>query len=162
MKPCIVIGGALALLIVGSAHSSNVLSHRFLPEITIFNDSASEAIEIQAAQLDFIAPYSHKEQSFSELTIPFDVVSLSGVAVDYRLSLPISMHFCESNTGDATSLSGVTVKLDSKTWPSPSDVPFHSVRGKHFMTISYPTITQLDVNQLCYGTVGVQVEIATL
>lgn len=162
MKPYIVSGGMLFLLMAESVQSSNVISHTFTPQITLFNDSASESIEIQAPQLSFMTPYSHKEQSFSKLTIPFDVVSLSGVAVDYRLSLPISMHFCESNDAEVTSLNGVTVKLDNQTWPSLEDTPFHSARGKHFMTISYPTIMQSEVNQLCYGTLGVQVENVTL
>ncbi|RZP84930.1 hypothetical protein [Vibrio vulnificus] len=162
MKPYIVSGGMLLLLMVESAHSSNVISHTFAPQITLFNDSVSESIEIQAPQLSFVTPYSHKEQSFSQLTVPFDVVSLSGAAVDYRLSLPISMHFCESSGAEATPLNGVSVKLDNQTWPSLEDAPFHSARGKHFMTISYPMITQSEVNQFCYGTLGVQVENVTL
>lgn len=142
------------------ASTSGVIPHTFTPSATIFGQ-VSDSIEIRANQRTFITLYSVEERAFRPLNIPFDVASLDGLALDYRLTLPIFAHACEVN-GVSTALAGVKVVLDGKVWPS-EGVVFNGALNSHSIQLTYPEITQkVGVSQYCYGTVGVLAEVVSL
>lgn len=147
---------------------ASVIEHTFLPHVTIFKSSPSDTLEIIASKTDFIAQYDVSKQTFKPITIPFEVKSKKGNPINYRLTLPLSQHFCEDvETSEVSSLSALQFWLDGQPFaPTESSLPGNSgylfenqVRNDHAIRIQYPIHPQKNVEQRCYGTLGIQAEI---
>ncbi|MDK9782317.1 hypothetical protein KIT90_13090 [Vibrio sp. B172a] len=168
MKTNTILHGVLiAFGITNSAFASDKHQHVFSPYIHIINNiSPSDAIEIRASEKSFIIPYLDKNEAFAPLSMPFEVISLKGSNIDYKLTLPLVQNFCEIG-GITNKFSGVKLFLDGKPWAwSGSTSPGHegyqystSASQSHTMQLTYPKIKKARESQLCYGTLGVQVEI---
>lgn len=149
--------GSLAIALFCSyASATDVKSHTFLPFVVIAG-SSTDAIEIRTKQQIFTATYSVERQSFLPLSIPFEVVSLNGEPLNYRLTLPISIHQCEE-----TGLFGVDVTLGGEHWPALGRV-FNGSLNEHQMDLTFERVLQVEgVKQDCFGSLSVQVEVETL
>ncbi|WP_318462308.1 hypothetical protein [Photobacterium leiognathi] len=138
---------------------SNVLSKTFNPRVVIFNDVSSDELEIRAPQKEFYARYDTDTQTFHELTIPFDVISKKGTTVDYLMTIPIMTSSC--NADKETVFFDVNLSIDDKLWDG-TGLRFTGINNSHKMKLNYPRIEQKNINQQCTGTIGIQVQMATL
>ncbi|YCO02439.1 hypothetical protein ACB087_10125 (plasmid) [Vibrio sp. VNB-15] len=129
------------------------------PYVTIFGAS-SDAIKIQAKENTFSVRYSVEEQAFLPLDIPFDVVSLSGDVLNYRLTLPFQSAVC-LHEGVAREIKNPSIRLDGAVWPE-AGLPFNGSLNTHTMRFSFPVVEQKNTMQECYGVLGVRVEVMTL
>ncbi|WP_305816449.1 hypothetical protein [Photobacterium leiognathi] len=139
--------------------SATVISRTFTPNVTIFNNSHSDGLEIVAPQKDFVLLYDSDRQTFHDLKIPFDVVSKKGTVVDYKLSLPIIEGSCI--LGDDSENIVLDIYVNDNKWDG-DGLPFSGVRNSHVMTIAYPNLEQKNIDQKCFGIIGVQVESVVL
>ncbi|HIF9335437.1 TPA: hypothetical protein ACX6RM_003751 [Photobacterium damselae] len=147
---------------------ASVIEHTFSPHVTIFKSSSSDALEIIAPKTDFIAQYDMSKQTFKPITIPFEVKSKKGSPINYRLTLPLSQHFCEDVvTSEVSPLAALQFWLDGQPFaPTTSSLPGNDgylfenqVRNDHAIRIQYPIHSQKNAEQRCYGTLGIQAEI---
>ncbi len=155
MRKLSYISGLLLFFSPFLCFASDVISRTFLPSVEILGGSA-EAVEIRSKQQIYSAFYDEGAQSFYPLNINFDIISVYGDELDYRLTLPLSVHECESNELE------VSVALDHKLWPA-EGLEFYGKDNEHQMTLSFSPVPQLEVNaQSCFGTLIVQVEAVRL
>ncbi|PSU87542.1 hypothetical protein [Photobacterium kishitanii] len=145
-----------------------VIESIFSPQVTIFKSSVSDALEIIAKKNNFIAQYDESKHAFKPISIPFEVRSRKGTPINYRLTLPLSQHFCKNTvTKSITPLTGLQFWLDGQPLaPVASSLPGNrgylfekQVKNNHIIGIQYPPQPQTNVEQQCYGILGVQAEI---
>lgn len=142
--------------------ASSIIPRTFHPYADVFNENESSALEIVAKQTSFMTPYQYKMQSFADLFIPFEVRSKSEEMVSYRLSYPVFSHYCELND-EPTPINEVTIRLDNAAWPQEGGRFFDgALKREHVITLDYPVIELVSQSQLCYGTLGIQVELVHL
>ncbi|MBE8574173.1 hypothetical protein [Vibrio sp. OPT18] len=152
----VIITNVFLCIFSSSVMATNLGSGIFIPQVTI-DGNTSDAIKIQAKESLFLTVYSVEEQRFQPLSIPFDVVSLSGSDLPYRLTLPTSIHECEIS-GEV----GVEVKLNNAEW-SQEGSEFNGAFDSHVMNLVYESVPQQeDISQSCFGTLKVQVEVVGL
>ncbi|MFM2582438.1 hypothetical protein [Vibrio campbellii] len=149
-------------LISNSANATIV--HTFTPEVTIFKDNNFGDIEITGKR-DYQALYDTKLQAFKPLNIDFGVKNRSGEILEYSLTLPVSQHYCEGNSG-LVPLNGLSFTLDGKPFaPTNSDEGGHGGQTfsgsvhQHRLEVQYPNLPQSGDNQQCYGVLGLSAEV---
>ena len=132
----------------------------FAPFVVI-EGTGGQVIEIRADERMVSAVYSSSEQSFHPLSIPFQVVSVSGEPIDYQLSLVTSVHQCKREGGVSEIGVDVEVKLDGNAWPV-NGSSFTGKRDEHTMNLTYGPVPQIDLSQSCFGTLRVQAEVGVI
>lgn len=151
----IYLGVSLGILM---SQSVGAVDRTLRPSVTIFKGEPGEAIEIVADKTDFVAIYQTDQKTFVPLLIPFKVRSVLGVNIDYRLSLSLSQHFCQENSepdGPYQAWDGVTLWMNDTLFTTSTPVEVNDVvTQSHVLTVKYPERLQTDVDQLCYGTIG--------
>ncbi|WP_404973627.1 hypothetical protein [Vibrio campbellii] len=145
-------------VILYSHQSLAAVVHEFRPSVTI-EDTSGEALEIYASQTMFEVPYSFISQSFMPLSIPFEVVSVKGNAVDYRLSAVSASAVCLNEETEENIK--VEYRLDSQEWPA-SGLQYNGIRNAHVLDVAFPMMEQGSKSIQCEGQIGVQVELMTL
>lgn len=145
----------LFLFLFSDNIKAETFSHIFSPSVTIFG-STSNSVEIQSDQYNFFIPYSIEKKTFTELNIPFRVVSLDNSNINYKLSLVFQQHFCMRDNKES-SIDNVAIQLDKKPF-LPEGHPHFAVEKKHIMTLIFPEILAQKTSQQCQGTLGIQVE----
>lgn len=146
--------------------TANAIERALTPYVSIFNRSNSGAIQIKAPRTQFVIPYSDDDGSFSPLAIEFNVISLSETPIDYRLTLPLSQHFCVVDNKDTAltlkdiTIDGAPIASSLSTLPGHKGILTTGVKEKtHVMTVTYPRIERSSSSIFCYGTLGIQAEV---
>jgi hypothetical protein len=138
-----------------------VIEKPFSPQVTIIKNAPSDTIEIKTNQTDFVALYSASRGSFLPFNVPFAVRSVRGTALDYRIKLQASQHYCRNEGQADTVLSGVvSTALDGDAFPpvdsglpgSEGVLVSGSIESEHVMRVMFSSLPQKDVAQECYGT----------
>lgn len=139
----------------------NAAETRTFTPFVVIEGAGGQVIEIRADKRVFSALYSSPEQSFHPLSIPFQVVSVSGEPIDYQLSLVTSVHQCKRAGGVADIGVDVEVKLDGKVWPV-DGASFTGKSDEHKMNLTYGLVPQIELPQSCFGTLRVQAEVGII
>lgn len=150
--------GLLLGILVFSNELSAAVVHVFTPSVVI-EDNTYNAIEIYAPQSMFEVSYSLFDQSFSPLNIQFEVVSVKGNTVDYRLSPVMASAVCTFEDRDEQIK--LEYKLNNQDWPE-SGLQFTGIRDSHLLNVKFPRVEQRVNSVPCDGQIGVQVELITL
>ncbi len=128
----------------------------FNPFVTIFKSGSGDSIEIVADSTDFLATYKAELRSFIPLFIPFKVRSIHDGTISYNLSLSFSQHFCQVTPDSSFEVwDGVTLLLDHAPFTEDIVVSVDDVSvNSHVLTVQFSELTQTDVVQSCFGTIG--------
>ncbi|GEK15920.1 hypothetical protein [Aliivibrio fischeri] len=153
--------GVLCFYLLSISVLANVIEKPFYPKVRIIKNSPSDTIEIKINQSDFVTQYSASLGSFLPFNISFTVFSIMGTALDYRIKLQDSQHYCRDDGQVDTALIGVIkTTLDGRVFspvnsglPGSEGVPvFNSIESEHIMRVSFTSFPKKDVAQVCYGT----------
>lgn len=155
----------LGLCLIPSSAIATV-ERTLTPHVSIFNQSNSGSIEITAPETQFVIPYSIQNETFLPLDINFNVISLNDTSIDYRLTLPVSQHYCSVDNQDSVlTLKQITID-GTPIASSSSSLPGHEgivetdiIKKKHVLTVTYPEISRGSSSIFCYGTLGIQAEV---
>lgn len=121
--------------------------------INIIAQQAGGQLEIETVNNHFLARYIVQEQRFSPLEIPFNVRSISGLNVNYSLSIGSMAGRCAGNEILLTSnLDGMPIAINDKRQYSGTDVP-------HSLVIDFPILPQLTQTFFCEGHVSIVTEL---
>ncbi|PKQ71132.1 hypothetical protein [Aeromonas sobria] len=117
-------------------------------------NQAAPGLEIVADKYIFQTSYDVSLKTFSPLTIPFSVRSVTGQNVSYDLFMSHLGGQCSGQPLSLTvtdMLSGAPIILNEKH-------RFAGIENAHGVVISFPVIPQSSLSQQCEGHVGVIAE----
>lgn len=128
---------------------------RSLPvSVFITASQATPGLEIVADKYIFQSIYDVSLKTFSPLTIPFSVRSVTGLNVSYDLFMSHIGGQCNDQPLSLTVTSmqgGEPIILNEK-------YRFAGIENEHGVVISFPVIPQSDIAQQCEGHIGVIAE----
>lgn len=148
-----------------------VIEQSFYPQVSIIKNLHSDTIEIKTNQSEFIALYSVFLGSFQPFKIHFTVRSVGELALDYRIKLQESQHYCR-NEGEvdvvlsgvvSTTLDGLVFStIDSGSPGSEGLLVSGSTESSHDLQVLFSSLPQKQITQECYGTFILIAEVTSL
>ncbi|WP_394230856.1 hypothetical protein [Shewanella colwelliana] len=140
-------------LFAGSSLAA-VVEKTFNPQVTIVKNTPSDSLRITIEQSDFISTYSLSLETFQPINIPFTVHSINDTPLDYTIKLQDSQHHCREDGQTERALSGVRTTLDGVEFAVKGEgvEVSDSKESAHLMYVEFPKVSQIEVEQACYGT----------
>lgn len=149
----VVLIGTLLLLCANAAAAPQI---KVLDvSVNVVVDGPSAQLEIVAPRTDFLVVYLSSQQTFQPLDIPFTVRRLDGAYHNYELTLAQLGGQCAVSGGGGSPLT-LSAHLDGREFDaSNSGHGTAAPEQAHVLTLTFPSISQATVSQVCDGVAAV-------
>lgn len=130
------------------------LEKRVQLSVDIIANNPSPDLEILVDRSDFLIVYNQSLQKFLPLNIPLKVRSVSGMSVDYNLSI-----FQLDGLCDGSGPLIPTASIDDVAMTLNQPYRFSGIENTHLLTLSFPFLSQSMLPGQCSGAAGLIAEL---